>query len=471
MRPTAYARTRNALDGAVSGLSPYITHGFVTLADVLAGVAARHALDVRHKFVFELGWRAYFRHVWQHRGEGILYSLHEGPLPDEAYARVLPADIRQGCTGVPVVDEAVRALYATGTLHNHARMWLASYVVHVRKVHWRVAADWLYGHLLDGDLASNHLSWQWVAGTASRKPYLFNADNVARYASASWHSPGSVIDASYEALDRMARQPAQALAHQPVPQRYSDDDAPPGSPAAGRAAPWRRAAKRTRLDGPRRRCRQWPRRLARASLELGQTAGCAAGRHAWCSASSWPTFIAPGRGANGAGTSSAARMAELAVERWHGDAASIGAALKGARSVRSIDEPHLSPWLARWAECVAGARAVSGGRSALRLLHAMVGARLTRPELGRGPDGRQRGVGIVANSVNEPAQDSPASDASFPFSHSSLSSRPSKQPTTRTSSIPRRRPAPSRRSLLHSARPDSSKRSRARVPSRAEASR
>ena len=45
------------------------------------------------------------------------------------------------------------------------------------------------------------------------------------------------------------------------------------------------------------------------------------------------------------------RMAELAAERWHGDAASIGAALKGARRVRSVDEPHLAPWLAGWAEC------------------------------------------------------------------------------------------------------------------------
>ncbi|MDG4869753.1 FAD-binding domain-containing protein, partial [Guyparkeria sp. 1SP6A2] len=68
--------------------------------------------------------------------------------------------------------------------------------------------DWLYGHLLDGDLASNHLSWQWVAGTGSGKPYLFNADNVARYAPPHWHSPGTVIDASYLALDRLARQSA-----------------------------------------------------------------------------------------------------------------------------------------------------------------------------------------------------------------------------------------------------------------------
>ncbi len=80
VRPDAYARTRNALDGAVSGVSPYITHGFVTLGDVVASVAKRDALDVQHKFVYELGWRAYFRHVWQHRGEGTLSSLSAADL-------------------------------------------------------------------------------------------------------------------------------------------------------------------------------------------------------------------------------------------------------------------------------------------------------------------------------------------------------------------------------------------------------
>jgi deoxyribodipyrimidine photo-lyase len=342
LRPAAYARTHNALDGAVSNLSPYITHGFVTLVDVLAGVAARHALDVQHKFVYELGWRAYFRHVWRHRGDGILHSLHEGPLPDDAYTRDLPVDIRQGCTGVPVVDEAVRALYATGTLHNHARMWLASYVVHVRKVHWRVAADWLYGHLLDGDLASNHLSWQWVAGTGSSKPYLFNADNVARYAPASWHSPGSVLDTSYEALDRMARQPA----------RHG------------------RGEHRVPLDNP---SLIEPRLSSEPPDELGLTtpdAAAVAGRDVWLvhpwSLGELPAALPADTLAIGVFATDfhdawpwserrwhfvASRMAEVAAERWHGDAAAIGAALKGARRVRSMDEPHCAPWLARWAEC------------------------------------------------------------------------------------------------------------------------
>ena len=344
VQPAAYARTRNALGGAVSRLSPYITHGFVTLAEVLAGVATRQTLDVQHKFVYELGWRAYFRHVWQHRGDGILQSLHEGPLPEDAYARELPADIRQACTGVPVVDEAVRTLYATGMLHNHARMWLASYVVHVRKVHWRSGADWLYGHLLDGDLASNHLSWQWVAGTGSSKPYLFNADNVARYAPAPWHSRGSVIDQSYEALDKMAHQP----------------------PLASRPAP------AARLDCPPT---PEPRLLSVPPDDLGWTlpqAASVAGRDVWLVHpwslgalpatlrddtvvigifvadfhSGWPWSAQRWRFVG-------SRMAELATKRWRGDAAAIGDALKGARSVRSVDEPHLAPWLAKWAECEA----------------------------------------------------------------------------------------------------------------------
>lgn len=206
VRPHAYARTRNALEGDVTRLSPYITHGFLTLPQVLAAVLQRGPLPVEHKLVYELAWREYFQHVWHHLGEGIFESLHEGVLPEAAYATALPADIRQGATGVPVIDQAVRTLYATGYLHNHARMWLASYVVHLRKVHWRAGADWLYGHLLDGDLASNHLSWQWVAGTGSHKPYLFNAENVERYAPKAWHSRGTVVDSSYGALDRLARQ-------------------------------------------------------------------------------------------------------------------------------------------------------------------------------------------------------------------------------------------------------------------------
>ncbi len=201
---TAYARTRNALTGAVTGLSPYFTHGLLDLPDALAAVQQRQPLGMQDKLVMEFGWREFFAHAWRHQGEQIFRDLRPA-LPGVRYSKALPEDVRTASTGVPAIDQAVRQLYATGYLHNHARMWLASYLVHLRKVQWRTGADWLYAHLLDGDLASNHLSWQWVAGTFSVKPYLFNAENVARYAPRDWHSPGTVIDTSYEALDVLAR--------------------------------------------------------------------------------------------------------------------------------------------------------------------------------------------------------------------------------------------------------------------------
>ena len=240
IQPGAYARTRNALDGTVTRLSPYFTHGLLDLPVALATLQAQHPLGPQDKLVMQLGWREFFAHVWRHQGERIFNDLRP-PVTPLHYASTLPGDVLHACTGVPVIDHAVRTLYATGYLHNHARMWLASYVVHLRKVHWRVGADWLYAHLLDGDLASNHLSWQWVAGTFSVKPYLFNGENVARYAPLEWHSPGTVIDTSYEALDVIAREspdcgpePIQAAPCE-VPALH---DAPPSQPFAPLPPDW-----------------------------------------------------------------------------------------------------------------------------------------------------------------------------------------------------------------------------------------
>lgn len=209
--PSDYALTRNHLDGAVTGLSPWITHGSVTLPELVE----HFQLQPDDKLAFQFGWREFFHHVWRQLGEGIFADIRPG-LPGVTYAGTLPADIREARSGIPTIDRSVAELYATGYLHNHARLWLASYTVHLRKVHWRVAADWFYGHLRDGDLAANHLSWQWVAATFSSKPYLFNADNVARFAPADWHCPGSVLDTRYERLEEIARHSAALDASPPT---------------------------------------------------------------------------------------------------------------------------------------------------------------------------------------------------------------------------------------------------------------
>jgi deoxyribodipyrimidine photo-lyase len=321
-------------------MSPYLTHGVVTLREVLAEVLSHGPLPVEHKLVFELGWREFFRHAWLHSGDGIFKSLHPGPLPDDSYATTLPHDIRTACTGVPVIDEAVRALYATGTLHNHARMWLASYVVHVRRVHWRAGADWLVAHLLDGDLASNHLSWQWVAGTGSHKPYLFNADNVARYAPEDWHSPGSVIDRSYEALDAMAR--SSNFAPQVLARGLIAQLNPASEPLLNSAPP------------------------VELRVGLPETEGVAgvAGREVWL-VHPWALRAPPPDVAADAVVIGVylrefhvqwpwppsrwhwvdTAMAQVAQQRWWVDAEGLTTALAGAARVRSVADPHIAHWL------------------------------------------------------------------------------------------------------------------------------
>jgi len=58
-------------------------------------------------------------------------------------------------------------------------------------VKWQAGARWMMKHLLDGDPASNNLSWQWVASTFANKPYFFNLDNVRKYS-------GSKLDTSID---------------------------------------------------------------------------------------------------------------------------------------------------------------------------------------------------------------------------------------------------------------------------------
>ena len=83
VNPTDYARTRNALDGAVTGLSPYFTHGLLSLPAAALAIHTRHPLDFEDKLVFELAWREFFHHVWHHaadQGDAILRDMH-GSLP------------------------------------------------------------------------------------------------------------------------------------------------------------------------------------------------------------------------------------------------------------------------------------------------------------------------------------------------------------------------------------------------------
>jgi deoxyribodipyrimidine photo-lyase len=200
--PVAYNRTRNFLDGKVTRLSPYFRHGMITLKEA-ADVAIKKSKSGAYKFVFELAWRDFWRRVWWERGDDVREDIEEAKVP--IGSTPLPKDIREGRTGLPCMDAFVDELTQTGYVHNHARMWFAAYVVHHRKVDWREAADWYYRELLDGDWASNHLSWQWIASTFSHKPYFFNKENLQRYTNDQYCADCKArcpFDASYEVLEQ-----------------------------------------------------------------------------------------------------------------------------------------------------------------------------------------------------------------------------------------------------------------------------
>jgi deoxyribodipyrimidine photo-lyase len=197
-----YASTRSYLDGAVTRLSPFIRYGVLSLDEVRNhALAAAHNPGEVEKFINELAWRDYWQRIYAEIGEAIWEDIepYKTGFPASEYANELPEDISSGTTGVRFIDDFCHELATTGYLHNHARMWLAAYVVHWRRVRWQAGARWFLQHLLDGDPASNNLSWQWVASTFSHKPYYYNLENVVRYTGTRYQ--GNPRDFGHEAFE------------------------------------------------------------------------------------------------------------------------------------------------------------------------------------------------------------------------------------------------------------------------------
>ncbi|MEY4640493.1 MAG: hypothetical protein RLZZ227_487 [Pseudomonadota bacterium] len=184
IKPVEYGKTRNFGNGDITRLSPYIHHGALSLNEVRNHALTRCSEPVQiSKFIQELGWRDFWQRVLAQHPEWAWQDVepYKTGLRAQDYADSLPDDIAQGHTGVACLDSFIHELAATGYIHNHARMYLASYLIHFRRIKWQVGAEWFLHHLLDGDVASNNLSWQWVASTFSQKPYIFNLENVDKY--------------------------------------------------------------------------------------------------------------------------------------------------------------------------------------------------------------------------------------------------------------------------------------------------
>ena len=151
------------------------------------------------RLVQELAWRDFFQSVWKEKKDEIFSDLKQPQENVENHG--IPTAILNGETGIEILDEAVKTLYETGYLHNHLRMYLASVCCNIAQCHWSEPAKWLYSHLLDGDLASNHLSWQWVAGSFSSKKYFANQDNLNKYFGGN--QKNTFLDVDYSGFDTL----------------------------------------------------------------------------------------------------------------------------------------------------------------------------------------------------------------------------------------------------------------------------
>ncbi|BAY92132.1 deoxyribodipyrimidine photolyase-like protein [Microchaete diplosiphon NIES-3275] len=184
VEPVTYAKTRNFLTGAVTKLSPYIRYGVLSLREIRDYIQEQiQNPEDATKLINELGWRDYWQRLYEKLGNSIWQDqeAYKTGYTAKNYAPDLPKDIQTGSTGLVCIDTFSQNLRETGYLHNHARMWLAAYIVHWRRIRWQAGAKWFLQHLLDGDPASNNMSWQWVASTFSQKPYFFNRENLERY--------------------------------------------------------------------------------------------------------------------------------------------------------------------------------------------------------------------------------------------------------------------------------------------------
>ncbi len=200
INPLQYAKTRNYINGAVTYLSPYISRGVITVKQVMdTAIQKGYKLYEIEKFLQELAWREHYQRVWQAKSDLIWQDL-EQPQPDTQHHQMITA-MQNTATGITAIDEQIENLYATGFMHNHARMYVASIACNIAKAHWLQPSKWLYYHLLDGDIASNNCSWQWVAGAFASKKYYCNQENINRYTHSNQQH--TFLDKPYEEIVAM----------------------------------------------------------------------------------------------------------------------------------------------------------------------------------------------------------------------------------------------------------------------------
>jgi hypothetical protein len=198
-RVVRYAEDRNfdrPHRPATSQLSPWLRHRLLTEEEVVATVLDAQPWSKVEKYLQEVCWRTYWKGwlehnpaIWTRYREAVVRGLAS---PPSGYAQAIAGE-----TGIPGFDDWARELSSAGWLHNHARMWFASIWIFTLRLPWELGADFFLRHLLDGDPASNTLSWRWVAGLHTPgKVYLARADNIRFHTEGRYDPSGKLAEAA-----------------------------------------------------------------------------------------------------------------------------------------------------------------------------------------------------------------------------------------------------------------------------------
>ncbi len=174
----ASERDRPDRDGT-SKLSPHLRFGEISPRQVWHAARfavaehPRRAADI-DKFLSELGWREFCRHLLYDAPDLAERNLQSSfdAFPWKRDDKALRA-WQRGQTGYPIVDAGMRELWHTGIMHNRVRMVVASFLVKHLLIDWRDGEKWFWDTLVDADAGSNPANWQWVAGSgADAAPYF-----------------------------------------------------------------------------------------------------------------------------------------------------------------------------------------------------------------------------------------------------------------------------------------------------------
>ena len=171
----------------ISALSPWVRRRLISEQEIIKKIFKTYSHGAADKYIQQVIWRTYFKGwleqhptVWNAYNEGVMSGLNE-VSSDESRARVYEKAIT-GQTGIDCFDSWATELMEHSYLHNHARLWFASIWIFTLKLPWELGANFFMKYLLDGDPASNTLSWRWVSGLHTKgKNYLATSSNIDKF--------------------------------------------------------------------------------------------------------------------------------------------------------------------------------------------------------------------------------------------------------------------------------------------------